>query len=129
MIHIRKNIYHFRVNYTLIMLIIVFMSLLWHPISMIVFLIVSVTWLGLYFLRDEPIVVLNWLIDDIVVMGLLSVVMVVALAFTDVGMNVLVSVIVGAVVIGVHAAFRVTNDLFLNEEEAVDGGLVTIVSG
>lgn len=124
---IKFNVNYFRVNYAMIFLAILFLSLLWHPISMIVFIVMFVAWLFLYFGRDGPVVVFNKSLDDRVVLCVLGLVTILALVFTHVGLNVLIALIIGVVIVGVHAAFRGTEDLFLDEESAVEGGLLSVV--
>lgn len=93
---------------------------------MIVFLAISVAWF--YYFREEPIVISGTQLDDRLVLVGLGLVTVVALALTHVGLNVLVALIVGFFVLGIHGALRGTEDLFLDENEAAEGGLLSVVS-
>lgn len=92
---------------------------------MIVYLIVSIFWYLLYFSREDNLSFFNRSIDDRVVMIVLEVVTVVAIGLTGVWLNVLASVVIGGVAVILHAVFRGTDDLYLDEEEG--GGLVSVV--
>lgn len=96
---------------------------------MITFLIVFVGWFFLYFFRDprSPVVILNYVFDDRVVLMALSLLTVFALACTDVGVILLAAISIGAGVVVVHAAIRSTDDLYLDEQDVGDGGLVSVV--
>jgi PRA1 family protein 1 len=124
----RRNLAHFRSNYALITLIILFVGLIYHPISMIVFLLIFTLWLFLYFGNENPIVVFGREIDDRVVLGFLSLITILSLVFTSVGLNVLVCLVISAFIIGVHASLRVSDDAYLDESEAAQGGLFSVVA-
>ncbi|GAB4850447.1 hypothetical protein Ancab_029751 [Ancistrocladus abbreviatus] len=126
---LRTNLTYFRMNFALFILLILFLSLLWHPISLIVFIIMMIAWLFLYFLRDEPLVILGRTIDDWIVLTVLSLLTIVFLLLTNATVNVLVALAVGVVVVVVYSVFRKTDDLFLDEEAAASGGLVAPARG
>ncbi|KAL1076973.1 hypothetical protein V6Z11_D10G066400 [Gossypium hirsutum] len=97
-------------------------SLLWHPISLVVLIIMMALWLFLYFLRDEPLAIFNRTIDDRVVLVVLGVSTFVFLLLTDATSNILVSVMIGAVVVLVHASLRRTDDLYDEESTGLVSG-------
>ncbi|KAF7806990.1 PRA1 family protein D [Senna tora] len=120
-----QNASHFFSNYTLILLVILFLSLVYHPFSMVVFLVVFAGWYFLYFSRDEPLSVFNWVVDERVVVVGLGVITVVALILTHVWLNVLASLAIGIVVVCLHAAFRGTEDLVMDDQESPYGPMLS----
>uniref|UniRef100_A0A0E0KK85 PRA1 family protein n=1 Tax=Oryza punctata TaxID=4537 RepID=A0A0E0KK85_ORYPU len=117
----RRNLAYFRANYALAALVLVFLGLVYRPVSMLAFLALFVAWLGLYFGRGdgEPLACLGREVDDRVVLAALSVATVLAVALSRAGLNLLVSLVLAAAVIGVHAAFRM--NVYLDERDAYDG--------
>ncbi|XP_058192592.1 PRA1 family protein F2-like [Rhododendron vialii] len=126
---IRINLPYFRMNYAIIILLILFLSLLWHPISLLVFVFMMAAWTFFYFLRDEPLVVFNRTIGDKVVLVMLSVLTIALLLLTHATVEILSAVLVGAVVVVVHAAVRRTDDLVMDEEVGGGGGGVAVFPG
>ncbi|XP_024927086.2 PRA1 family protein D [Ziziphus jujuba] len=120
-----QNLTHFRFNYTLVLLLALFLSLIFHPISMIVFLLVFVAWLFLYFSRDYPLILLGFAIDDRVVVVGLGVVTVAALLLTGVWVNVVVSIAIGVALVCLHAVLRGTEDLVMEDRESPYGALLS----
>ncbi|XP_073015521.1 PRA1 family protein F2-like [Primulina eburnea] len=118
---VKTNAGYFRMNYAIIFLLIIFLSLLWFPISLIVFIVMLAIWLVLYFLRDEPLVICGRTISDKAVLIILSIVTLVVLLLTHATKNILVALAIAVVVVLIHAIVRKTDDLYFDEEA---GGLL-----
>lgn len=68
-------------------------------------------------------------VDDRTVAAVLAAATVVALVFTGVWVNVVVSIVVGIALVVLHAGFRSSEDLYMDEHEGYDGGLLSVVGG
>ncbi|KAK7290405.1 hypothetical protein RIF29_04806 [Crotalaria pallida] len=119
---VNTNAKHFRANYVIIILFVLFLSLLGHPISLIILVVMLIAWLFLYFLRDTPLVILRYQIDERLVVVSLLLITAGFLFLTNVTYNVTVGMSVAVAVSLVHAIMRETEDLFTMDEEI---GVVT----
>ncbi|XP_022761111.1 PRA1 family protein D-like [Durio zibethinus] len=120
---IAQNLTHFPLNYTILLLLILFLSLIYHPLSVLAFLVILLAWFFLYFGRDreEPIVIFGLTIDDRLVIAALFGLTVAGLVLTGVWVNVLVAVAIGASLVILHAALRSTDDLLMDDLESPYG--------
>jgi PRA1 family protein 1 len=112
----RANLAHFSANYALTVLLVVFLSLLWEPVSLLVFLACMVAWLVLYFLRDEPLALCGRAVGEGAVLAFLSTLTLLLLLLTGATVNILTSLLVGLVVVLLHALLHQTADSI--DEEA-----------
>ncbi|CAM0876889.1 unnamed protein product [Alopecurus aequalis] len=120
----RRNLAYFRANYALAALLLVFLGLVFRPVSMLAFLALFVAWLALYFGRaadGAPLECLGREVDDRVVLAVLSAATVLVVALTQAGLNLLVSLVIAAALIGVHAAFRM--NVYLDESDVFDAAV------
>ncbi|KAG6523828.1 PRA1 family protein F3-like [Zingiber officinale] len=124
LVRLQRNVSYFRSNYIIFSLAVLSLSLIWHLGSLFAFVALLAAWFFLYFSRDQPLVLFGRTIDEGTVLGVLSVATVFALLFSDVGSTVFGAILVALAIICLHAVFRKTDDLFLDETEATSGGLV-----
>ncbi|KAK8935079.1 PRA1 family protein F3 [Platanthera zijinensis] len=119
-LRIRTNSAYFTMNYAIIVFLLAFLILLRTPISLTVFVSSLAAWL-LYFLRDRPVVFGGRTFDDSSVLAGLSFSTVLLWFLADATANIVASVVSGVFVVMVHAVFRNTDDLAVDEEAAGAG--------
>ncbi|KAI5082464.1 hypothetical protein GOP47_0002207 [Adiantum capillus-veneris] len=126
MSRVLKNIMYFRVNYIIFMLVVIGLSLLWHPVSLVVLAVLVAAWIYLYFGRTEPLVVFNRACSENQVLIVLAIATIVGLFLTKAGSTLTSAIVIGLVVVLVHASFRRPDDLFLDEQENLASGYARI---
>ncbi|XP_047957309.1 PRA1 family protein B3-like [Salvia hispanica] len=128
---IRKNFNYFRVNYISLISLSLAFSLLSHPFSLLVLLSLLAAWLFLYLFRpsDQPLVVGGRTFSDREVLGILVVSTIVVVFLTSVGSVLISALLVGLAVVCTHGAFRMPEDLFLDEQEPISTGFMSFLGG
>lgn len=108
----KHNLDHFRISYSTIIFIILFISLLWNPIAIVIFTIsLFFGCLVGYCLSKDPFELLNCNVDCRGFLAVLWVLTLIVLLSTGFWLNVLVSILIGSVLVGIHAVFRI--DLYV----------------
>ncbi|GLT89241.1 hypothetical protein SLE2022_072320 [Rubroshorea leprosula] len=128
---IRKNLSYFKVNYVTLLAVVLAFSLLSHPLSLLVLLGLLAAWLFLYLFRpsDQPLVLFGRTFSDRETLGVLVVLTVFVVFLTSVGSLLMSALMVGAAIVCLHGAFRVPEDLFLDDQEPVNAGLLSFLGG
>ncbi|KAI8523504.1 hypothetical protein RHMOL_Rhmol13G0079100 [Rhododendron molle] len=128
---VRKNASYFRVNYLTVVAAVLAFSLLSHPFSLLTLVSLLAAWLLLYVFRQQenPVVVYGRTFSDAETLGVLIALTVIVFFLTSVGSLLLWAALVGSAIVCVHGAFRVPEDLFLDDQEQMGSGLFSYVGG
>ncbi|KAK6135767.1 hypothetical protein DH2020_030462 [Rehmannia glutinosa] len=128
---IRRNFSYFRINYISLLALSLALSLLSHPFSLLVLLSLLGAWLFLYLFRpsDQPVVVAGRTFSDREILGILVVSTIVVVFLTSVGSLLISALLVGLGVVCTHGAFRMPEDLFLDDQEPVTSGFLSFLGG
>lgn len=131
-LRVRKNYSYFRVNYMAVVAGILAVSLLTNPISLLVLLGLLSAWLFLYLFRpsDQPLVLFGRTFTDTQTLWGLIGLSVFVVFLTSVGSVLISALMFGFAVVFAHGAFRVPEDLFLDEQEtSASTGFLSFLSG
>ncbi|XVF55020.1 hypothetical protein PTKIN_Ptkin06aG0002800 [Pterospermum kingtungense] len=130
-LRVRKNYSYFRVNYLAVIGLILAFSLLSHPFSLLLLLGLLCSWIFLYLFRpaDQPLVIFGRTYTDRETLGILVIFSVIVVFLTTVGSLLISALLVGVGLVCAHGAFRVPEDLFLDEQEPAATGFLSFLGG
>ncbi|ONI24717.1 hypothetical protein PRUPE_2G257700 [Prunus persica] len=128
---IRKNFTYFRVNYVSLLALVLALSLLTHPFSLLVLLSLLGAWAFLYLFRpsDQPLVIVGRTFSDAETLVGLVVLTVVVVFVSSVGSLLISALLIGFAIVCAHGAFRVPEDLFLDDQEPANAGFLSFLGG
>ncbi|KAI3817849.1 hypothetical protein L1987_11648 [Smallanthus sonchifolius] len=128
---IRKNFSYFRVNYTSLLAVVIAISLISHPLSLLILLGLLAAWIFLYLFRpsDQPLVLFRRTFSDRETLLLLILSTIIVVFLTNVGSVMISAVLIGLAILCVHGGFRVPEDLFLDDQEPANTGFLSFLGG
>ncbi|RZR71769.1 hypothetical protein BHM03_00007237 [Ensete ventricosum] len=129
---LRKNLAYFRVNYAAVVAAVLALSLVTNPFSLLVLLALLAAWCRLYLFRpaDPPLVLFGRTFSNSETLGGLGLFSVLVVFLTSVGSIIVSALVAGAAMVAAHGAFRVPEDLFLDEQETgAATGLLSFLGG
>jgi hypothetical protein len=125
----RKNWFYFRINYSIVMTGVVALSLIFNPGSLFFLLALLAGWTYLYLVRTEPLVAFGRTFSEREVLLGMSFFTIIMIFMTNVGSILISALMLGAALCFAHGAYRVPDDLFLDEQETTGGFLSFLTSG
>lgn len=125
----RKNWFYFRINYSLVLIGAVALSLIFNPVALFLLLGLLAGWVYLYLVRSEPLVINGRTFSEKEVLLVMSAFTILMIFMTSVGSTLTTALLIGGVLCFAHGAFRVPDDLFLDEQETTGGFLSFLSSG
>ncbi|KAI3757817.1 hypothetical protein L6452_05360 [Arctium lappa] len=116
---IRKNFSYFRINYAAIIALVLAFSLLSHPFPLFFLVSLIASWLYFYLFRpaDQPVFLFDRTFSDREVLGILIVSTIVIVFLTGLVSMMISSLVFGLGITCVHGAFRVPQDVFVEDQE------------
>ncbi|XP_068641623.1 PRA1 family protein B3-like [Aristolochia californica] len=127
----RKNLSYFRINYLILVSSVLALSLLSHPFTLLLLVVLLSAWLFLYLFRpsESPVVILGRQFSDRETLVGLVVLTVVVVFLTSVGSLLISASLIGFAIVAAHGAFRIPEDLFLDDQEPAGAGLLSFLGG
>lgn len=128
---IRKNFSYFRVNYITLLALVLAVSLISHPLSLLVLFGLLASWAFLYLFRpsDQPLILFGRNFSDRETLGILVILTVFVVFLTSVGSLLISALMVGLAIVCAHGAFRMPEDLFLDDQEPGNSGFLSFLGG
>ncbi|KAG2252094.1 hypothetical protein Bca52824_082230 [Brassica carinata] len=128
---IRKNLAYFKVNYVAVVSLVLAFSLFSHPLSLLVLVGLLAGWMLLYLFRpsDQPLVVFGRTFSDRETLLALVLSTIVVVFITSVGSLLTSALMIGVAIVCVHGAFVVPDDLFMDDQEPANAGLLSFLGG
>eukprot|EP00250_Pteridium_aquilinum_P006631 c16509_g1_i1 orf=204-803(-) len=124
---IRKNWGYFRVNYALLLTAVVAFSLISNPMSLFFLCFILAAWIYMYLIRAAPFVAFGRSFSERELFVLMAVFSVFFVFLTNVGSLLISAAMIGFAIISVHAALRVPDDLFLDEDGSGASGFMSFL--
>lgn len=116
---IRKNVYYFRINYIIVLTLVLAVFLLSRPLSLLLLISLAGAWLFLYILQapEKKLVILDRVFSKNELLVVLIVATVVVVVMTSIVSVIVYAVMVGVGIVCAHGAICVPEDLFLEQQE------------
>ncbi|KAL8251913.1 hypothetical protein R6Q59_035606 [Mikania micrantha] len=128
---IKKNLSYFHVNYIVIIGIVTVLSLLSHPFPLFFLVSLLAAWIYLYLFRppDQPAFVFDRTFPDRDILGILIISSILIVFLTGLGSLLISSIVFGFGITCVHAAFRVPQEVFVEDQDPMNTGYLSFLMG